>query len=206
MVTAYANFDAKLATSTEQASTAIWPSTLGGSTVTIKDSAGVSTQAIISYASPTQVNYRLPESVATGPATVSFTAGGVAVPGYLNIVSTYPGVFKASADNLAAAQVARLQSGKTVYSAVVASPIAIGPASELATLILYATGLNSATDVAVTIGGVTAQVTYAGPQGTYAGLDQINVLIPQSAAGKGKVDIVVTAAGKPSNPVNVVIQ
>ena len=206
LVTAYANFDAKLATSTEQASTANWPSTLGGATVTIKDSAGVSTPAVISYASPTQVNYRVPEGIATGLATVSFTAGGVTVPGYLNIVSTYPGVFKAGADNLAAAQVARIQSGKTVYSAVIAAPIAIGPASELATLILYATGLNSAKDVAVTIGGVPAQVTYAGPQGTYAGLDQINVLIPQSVAGKGKVDIVVTAAGKPSNPVYVVIQ
>ena len=206
LVTAYANFDAKLATSTDQASTANWPLTLGGATVTIKDAAGVSTQAAISYASPKQVNYRVPENAAIGLATVSFTAGGVTVPGNLNIVSNYPGVFKASADNLAAAQVARIQSGKTVYSSLSAAPIVVGPASELATLILYGTGINSAKDVAVTIGGEQAQVTYAGPQGTYPGLDQINVLIPQSAAGKGKVNVIVTAAGKPSNPVNVIIQ
>ncbi len=215
LVTAYANFDAKIAASTEQAATPNWPLTLGGATVTIKDAAGVSTQAAISYASPKQINYRIPENVATGIASVSFKAGGVTVPGYLNIVSTYPGVFKASADNLAAAQVARVQAGKTVYNAVVtasangnlaAAPIAVGPASEQATLILYGTGLNGAKDVAVTIGGVQGQVAYAGPQGTYPGLDQINVLIPQAVSGKGKVDVIVTAGGKPSNPVNVVVQ
>ena len=206
LVTAYANFDAKLATSTDQASTPNWPLTLGGATVTIKDAAGVSTQAAISYASPKQINYRVPENVATGIATVNFTAGGVTVPGYLNIVSTYPGVFKAGVDNLAAAQVARIQAGKTIYNAVAAAPIAVGPASEQATLILYGTGLNSAKDVTVTIGGMKAQVTFAGAQGTYLGLDQINVLLPQSLSGMGKVDVIVTAGGKPSNPVNVVVQ
>ena len=215
LVTAYANFDAKLATATDQASTPDWPLTLGGATVTIKDAAGVSTQAAISYASPKQINYRVHENAAVGIATVSFIAGGVTVPGYLNIVSNYPGIFKASADNLAAAQVARIQAGKTVYNSVVttspngtlaAAPIALGPASELATLILYGTGLNGAKDVTVTIGGMQAQVAYAGPQGTYPGLDQINVLLPQSVSGKGKVDVIVTAGGKLSNPVNVVIQ
>jgi uncharacterized protein (TIGR03437 family) len=49
-------------------------------------------------------------------------------------------------------------------------------------------------------------VAYAGPQGTYAGLDQINLSLPQSLTGKGKVDVVVTAAGKPSNPVHITIR
>jgi uncharacterized protein (TIGR03437 family) len=207
LVTAYANFDAKIATSTEQAATPDWPLTLGGATVTIKDAAGVSTQAAISYASPKQINYRVPENAAVGIATVSFSAGGATVPGYLNIVSTYPGLFKAGPDNLAAAQVARIQAGKTIYSTVAtAEPIAIGPASEQATLILYGTGLNAAKDVSVTIGGVQAQVAYAGPQGTYAGLDQIDVPIPQAVSGKGRVDVIVTAGGKPSNWVNVIVQ
>ncbi len=215
LVSAFANFDAKLATSTDQASTPNWPLTLGGATVTIRDAAGVSTQAAISYASPKQINYRIPDSVAPGVATVNITAGGVTVPGGINIMAAYPGIFKASIDNIAAAQVARVQAGKAVYApvvaatpagAIVAAPFAIGPAAEQATLILYGTGLNNAKDVTVTIGGMPAQLTYAGPQGTYSGLDQINVLLPQSLAGKGKVDIIVTAGGKPSNPVNVTIQ
>ena len=128
---------------------------------------------------------------------------------------TYPGIFKASIDNIAAAQVARVQAGKAVYApvvavtpagAIVAAPIAIGPTAEQATLILYGTGLNNAKDVTVTIGGMPAQLTYAGPQGTYSGLDQYNILIPASLAGKGKVDVIVKAGGKSSNPVNVVIQ
>jgi uncharacterized protein (TIGR03437 family) len=103
--------------------------------------------------------------------------------------------------------VARIQAGKTIYSTVAtAEPIAIGPASEQATLILYGTGLNAAKDVSVTIGGVQAQVAYAGPQGTYAGLDQIDVPIPQAVSGKGRVDVIVTAGGKPSNWVNVIVQ
>jgi uncharacterized protein (TIGR03437 family) len=53
---------------------------------------------------------------------------------------------------------------------------------------------------------VPAEVSYAGPQGSYAGLDQFNILIPDSVAGKGQVDIVVTAGGKASNPVNVTIE
>jgi uncharacterized protein (TIGR03437 family) len=215
LVTAYANFDAKLATSTALAADANWPLTLGGATVTVRDSAGASLPAAISYASPQQVNYRVPENAALGLATVSITAGGITVPGALNIVRTYPGLFKANLANLAAAQVARIQSGQAIYSSVAAlnadgsisaAPVSLGPAAEQATLVLYGTGLNGAKDVSATIGGVQAAVAYAGPQGTYPGLDQINLVIPPGLSGKGKVDVILTAGGKPSNPVNFVIQ
>lgn len=58
----------------------------------------------------------------------------------------------------------------------------------------------------VTIGGVNAQVLYAGPQMVFPGLDQINVVIPQSLAGKGNVPLVMTTASIPTNTVNVTIQ
>ncbi len=205
LTTAFSNFGAVLATTTEQATSADWPVSLGGTSVTVKDATGMSTQAAISYASPTQVNYRLPEGMASGLATATFTVGPKSFAGYLNIVPTYPSLFKANSENLAAAQVARIQAGKIVYDAV-ATPISIGLAAEQATLILYGTGLNSSKEVSVTIGGMKLQPAYAGTQGTYQGLDQINVTLPQSLAGKGKVDIIVTASGKPSNPVNVVFQ
>jgi uncharacterized protein (TIGR03437 family) len=72
-------------------------------------------------------------------------------------------------------------------------------------LILYGTGIGTAA-VTATIGGQIANVVYSGPQGTYPGLDQVNLLIPPSLAGKGQVNVVVTAANKPSNPVYIVIQ
>jgi uncharacterized protein (TIGR03437 family) len=151
------------------------------------------------------VNYRIPETVATGLATVRITAGGVTVPGAIHVVSTYPGLFRANAENAAVAQVARLRGGRVEYE-LVQGPVTLGPAGEQATLVLYGTGLNGAKEVTATVGGVAAPVAYAGPQGTYAGLDQINVTLPAGLAGRGKVDVVVTAGGKPSNPVNLVIR
>ena len=206
LVTAYAQFEAKLATSTEQATTANWPLTLGGTTVTVIDSTGAALPATISYASPKQVNYRVPPNAATGLATVRITAAGVTVPGAINLVPTYPGLFKTNLENQAAAQIARLIDGQVSYE-IVTGPITIGPAAQQTTLILYATGLTGGLqDVTATIAGLPIAVAYAGPQGTYAGLDQINLPLPASLIGKGKVDVIITAAGKPSNPVNLVIR
>jgi uncharacterized protein (TIGR03437 family) len=47
---------------------------------------------------------------------------------------------------------------------------------------------------------------YAGAQPQYAGLDQIDVLLPQSLAGKGDVVIQVTVDGQAANPGHVTIQ
>jgi uncharacterized protein (TIGR03437 family) len=88
----------------------------------------------------------------------------------------------------------------------VSSPISAGSASSPAYLTLFGSGLGGATSATATIGGVDAAVSYAGPQGVYPGLDQYNILIPPSLAGKGKVEVVVTAGGLPSNPVTVTIQ
>lgn len=98
-------FAAVLAASTASATDTNWPLTLGGATVTVTDSAGASLPAQISYASPTQVNYRVPVSAAAGIGKVVITAGGAPVSGTVNIVATYPGVFKQTADGLAAAQI-----------------------------------------------------------------------------------------------------
>ena len=202
LVTAFAQFEAKLATTTEAAPSPSWPSTLGGATVTVVDASGAALPAEISYASPKQVNYRVPPGAAIGLATVRHTAGGVTVMSALNIVPVYPSIFKQNVENLAAAQVARIRDGRTIYEPV-SGPIIIGPTAEQATLILYGTGLSSATAVTATIGGTSVPVAYARAQGTYPGLDQINIPLPANLARSGKVDIVVSAAQKPSNPVQV---
>jgi uncharacterized protein (TIGR03437 family) len=53
--------------------------------------------------------------------------------------------------------------------------------------------------VSVTINGQTYVPQYAGQQGGFAGLDQINVLLPQSLAGAGQVNVSVTVDGQVSN-------
>jgi uncharacterized protein (TIGR03437 family) len=53
---------------------------------------------------------------------------------------------------------------------------------------------------------VDSSVQYAGQQGYYVGLDQVNVLLPRTLAGKGLVDVVMTVDGKTANTVTVQIR
>jgi uncharacterized protein (TIGR03437 family) len=57
----------------------------------------------------------------------------------------------------------------------------------------------------VSIDGSNVPVTFAGPQGGFAGLDQANVELPSSLAGKGNVSIQLTANGIGANAVNITI-
>jgi uncharacterized protein (TIGR03437 family) len=200
---AFPLFFSVLSTSTDTATSADWPTTLAGTTISVKDSAGTTATARIFYASPTQLNFRMPTGLASGAATVTITAGASTITSKINIQPVYPSLFMLNGQALAAATVTRSHNG-AITTEQVTSPIALN--NDQVYLILYGSGLGAATTATATIGGVSATVTYAGPQGTYSGLDQYNILIPASLAGKGKVDVVVTAAGKPSNPVNITIQ
>ncbi|MBL8190599.1 MAG: YHYH protein [Acidobacteria bacterium] len=215
LMSAFPMFGAKLATSTAAANTPNWPTTLGGATITIRDAAGTNHSAPISYASPTQINYQVPELAATGLATVTITANGVSVPGALHITSTYPNLFQFNGEGLAAAQILRVRNGQQAYEniyqivngAVVPLPIDFGPATDELYLIVYGSGLGKTSPtVTAKIGGTDSFVLYAGSQGTFAGLDQYNLALPRSLAGKGKVEVAVTANGKTSNLVNITIK
>lgn len=61
--------------------------------------------------------------------------------------------------------------------------------------------------MAATIGGVGVPVTYAGAQGGYVGLDQVNVgPVPRALMGAGVVSVAVTVDGLAANPVQVAIR
>jgi uncharacterized protein (TIGR03437 family) len=60
--------------------------------------------------------------------------------------------------------------------------------------------------VTATLGGVAAQVTFAGPQGEFTGVDQINVRLSRSLAGRGEVDVVVKVAAQACNTVRVSVE
>ena len=186
--------------------------------MSITDSSGNKTAAPLLYISPKQVDFLVPANVATGAAQVSFTSGdGTHSAATIQIAPVAPGLFTANSSGLAAGS-ALLVSGATqtpenLYvvnssGAVVAAPVNIGTGSEQAFLILYGTGFRTAgiSGVTVTIGGVNAPVSFAGPQGGFAGLDQVDVVIPRSLAGKGNVTIQLTANGLAANPVNITIK
>jgi uncharacterized protein (TIGR03437 family) len=84
----------------------------------------------------------------------------------------------------------------------------MGAATDKVYLTLFGTGLLSAgtANVKVTMGGVNATVLYAGAQGSFTGLDQVNVLVAAALAGKGNVNVQLTAGGISANPVQITIQ
>ena len=216
LVSAFSLFGAQLATSTVGADSPNWPTTLGGATVSILDSAGMTHAAAINYASPSQVNYRVPEAAATGLATVTITAGGISIPGAINITAGYPAVFfQFNGEYTAAGYITRARNGQNTDEPIVQAspsgvitplPIDLGPETDQVYLILFGSGLGTsgtASTVSVNIGGVDTTPTYFGAQGTWTGLDQFNVPIPRTMIGKGKVDVILTVNGKPSNTINV---
>jgi uncharacterized protein (TIGR03437 family) len=195
----------------------IWPTTIGGTSVSIVDATGATTQAPLLYVSSTEVNYQIPDDVGLGAATVTLTAGdGTTKSGPINVVSYAPGLFTVNSAGLSASFAdcvaangaqTTIATSQVVNGALVAVPLNL-KACQQTILELWATGLDEAeaSMVQATIGGLDATVLYAGPQGVYPGVDQINVVIPQSLAGAGKVPIVVSAGGVTSNTVNVTFQ
>ena len=90
---------------------------------------------------------------------------------------------------------------------VVAKPIELGPSDEQIYPEIYATGLRNAKNVSATIGGQSVPVLFSGAAPEFPGEDQVNVgPLPRSLAGKGSVNIVVTADGIRANTVTVMIQ
>ena len=205
LVSAFSLFNTTLATATAAADSVNWPTTLGGATVTVTDSAGVMRQAGIFYASPYQINYRLPPGTATGFGTVTIAANGSQSSSNINVAPVYPNLFTQTSEGVAAGYVVRLSSGQ-VSTESIASPIDLGPAGDQVYLILAATGLGSTTSATATMGGVDSQVEYAGSGGAWPGLDQVNILIPRSLARNGKVEVAIRAGDKISNPVYVTIR
>ena len=72
---------------------------------------------------------------------------------------------------------------------------------------LYGSGLgHDISRVSVQVGGVAVPVTYVGPQGTYPGMDQLNISLPAVLAGKGDVAVNVTVDGQSANEVSLKIR
>ncbi|MGH9839447.1 MAG: SBBP repeat-containing protein [Blastocatellia bacterium] len=191
--------------------------------VVVRDSAGTERDAAVLFSGFGQVNFLIPTGTADGDATVKVTSGGAAIAtGKIQIASVAPGVFTANANGrgVAAAVVQRVRAdGSQAFEMLarfdqsqnrwVATPIDLGPESDQVFIALFGTGWrfrSSESAVRVTIGGVEVPLLYAGLQPTLTGVDQINVRLPRSLAGKGEVDVVVTVDGKMANTANVNIK
>ncbi|HEY3836664.1 MAG TPA: hypothetical protein VGL72_08830 [Bryobacteraceae bacterium] len=193
---------------------AAYGSNLGSTTaINVTDSQGTTQPATVNVATPNQVNFYIPDTAAPGIATVTIgqQSGGVLIdkvaPGLYSADSTGSGVAAAGAaiystsGNITPQNVATCSA-----SGCVAVPLDFGGPGDQLIITLYGTGLrgfSTMAHVSASVGGAMAQVLYTGPQGQFAGLDQVNVVVPASLAGVGEVPVILRVDGQTANVVTI---
>jgi uncharacterized protein (TIGR03437 family) len=195
-------------TPTLQSLSAPLPLTLNQTSISVTV-AGKTTTPAIYYTSPTQIAAVLPSTTPVGSGTITVTYNGTASsPATIQVTKSAFGI-----DTLYGAGSGGIVA--TVGSSVI---VPTASASSGQTITVWGTGLGADTanddrtyplkqdnlnDAQVYIGGVSANVTYAG-RSQYPGVDQIDVVVP-SVSGCG-ISVVVVANGLASNfgtlPVN----
>jgi uncharacterized protein (TIGR03437 family) len=216
-------FGLGLATRVDTAISLPLPVSLSGTRVVVSDSAGVDRIAPLFFVAPLQVNYQVPPGTASGPATIIVTSGdGIISIGAAQVATVAPSLFSANSNGKDAAAgfalrvradgsrenapIARFDSAQNRF---VTTPIDLGPSTDQVFLVLFGTGFrfrSSLAGVTATIGGVGAEVLFAGNQGGFVGLDQANIRIPRSLIGRGEVDVALNVDGKPTNVLKVNIK
>ena len=212
-------FGDSLAPVEAQAAALPLPVSLAGVSLRVTDSAGANALAPLFYAGPRQINFQTPRGLRAGPIVLDLLRNGaVTASGRAQLDPVAPGLFTAAQNGrgAAAAVAIRVSQGGNVTSsltfqcsapgACLPDPIDLGPTGDRTYLTLYGTGLRGNTDltrVTVSVAGERAQVLYAGPQPEYAGLDQVNILVPDSLRGAGTVELTLNVAGKDANVVQV---
>ena len=186
---------------------------VSGSTTTV--SVGSQAAAVITQDSvPAQLAVQLPFNLATGPTTLTVTAGGqTSAPANLTIAAYAPALDTANGSGTGLGLFISLAG--TQYSTT--NPITPG-----ATVTALATGLgavnpavaagavpsgvtNTVAPVTATVGGEAATVAFAGEvPSVYDGIYQVNITIPKDASVCG-TNVVLTVGGISSPPVTAPI-
>jgi uncharacterized protein (TIGR03437 family) len=170
-----------------------------------------------------QANLQIPwESAGQTQASVVATVEGlVSVQQSATIAPFAPGIFTLN----------MLGSGQGAVEVAPTAQIAgaagagSGPVSRGAYIAIFCTGLGAVTNQpatgaaaassplsitttlpVVTVGGVAAQVTYSGLAPGFAGLYQVNAIVPASVAPGGSVNLFLSIGGVQSNTVTIAVQ
>jgi uncharacterized protein (TIGR03437 family) len=199
------SYGSNLAAAVVQAPPAAAPTNLGGVTITVTDANGAVLPAGLFYVSPNQVNWLVPSGAAAGVATVTLVNGSATFTGTAVISSTAPGLYTANqtGQGPAAAQIVTGQKYSNTFQCGLFSSCTLTPIDVTAQpyLVLYGTGIRGSaqSNVSVKIGNIAAPVLYAGAQGGYPGLDQVDVSLPSSLKGRGQLVVTVTVNGQAAN-------
>jgi uncharacterized protein (TIGR03437 family) len=204
-----------ITTQTERAAGPSLPTTLAGLCVTVKDSAGISRQAELYSASPTQVVYIMPKDTAPGIATVTI---GTTHSGGALISPVAPALFTTDSIDGATALATAVRtdaSGKQILESVyqgppfVPVPLDLGTPSDTLFITFQATGIrgsSSSENMVMDIGGIPLSVESMGQASTEPGKDYVKVKIPHSLIGSGLLQATLTVDGFTSNTVMIAIK
>jgi uncharacterized protein (TIGR03437 family) len=185
----------------------------GGSRVMVED-----VEAEVFFVAAGQINFVLPAGTAPGVARVS-VVGPDGVRTHSTTVSvraSAPAVFSANGSGQGAVAAFAFRVGSNGVRADVPVFRCSGPllcvlqGVELEDgtvyLSIYGTGVRRARKVAVKIDQEAVPVVYAGPQGEFAGLDQVNVRLDRSVRTRGERNLTVFADGAASNVVRILLR
>jgi uncharacterized protein (TIGR03437 family) len=216
-------FGLAVADSTRIADTLPLPTRLDGVEIKVRGANAVERTAPLFFISPGQIGFQVPAGTVLGNATVfAYFNDAAATSSAVRIAPVAPGLFAANANGqgVAAALVLRLRAdGTQSYEPVaqfdqalnkfVPVPIDLGAETDQLVLVLFGTGVRNRSAlgaVSAKLGDVDAAVTFAGAQGSFAGLDQINVVLPRSLKGRGEVTLNLTVDAQAANAVTVAIK
>jgi trimeric autotransporter adhesin len=176
----------------------------------------------LQFTKGSQINAVLPYNIPvnTVQQLVVEHASLLTIPIKLNVATAQPAIFTTT-------QSGSGQGAITVYRGVDQQPVAdtSNPAGAGDTIIIYCTGLgavtpavpagsmtpadhltNTVNPASVTIGGLNAPVNFAGLTPGYAGLYQINAVVPKGVVPGDAVPVTATVAGQTSAPVTIAIR
>jgi uncharacterized protein (TIGR03437 family) len=145
--------------------------------------------------STAQINFVVPDSVATGTAVVSVRAGNREIArGQTTITTSGPGLFVIAADPSQPGAV--LNQDNSVNGTAARAPRG-------SIIQIFATGYSTGS-VQVLAGGAPADVLYSGAVQQYPGLWQINARLPDGLTGQ--IPLYVISGTVPSNAVTLWIE
>ena len=191
---------------------------LGGVSVQVADANGKSRPAPLLFVSPSQVSLVLPGDMPTGPATLALSNSTGLTVAPVSVTRVAPGLFTANGTGLGppAAQTVRVHADGSVDSPQDLAtfdasqnlwtpvPIDLSAAADTVYLVLYGTGIRHSSSVPnCSIAGQNIRASFAGAQGAFAGLDQVNVPLPSTLQGTGTTTLTLNVDGVASNPVTV---
>ncbi len=213
-------FGTDMAATTQTASSIPLPTTLANTSVRIKDSAGVERPAPLFFVSPTQINFLIPSGVSNGASVFTVVKSDATTPsGVAQITAVAPAMFAANANGqgIAAGVVLRVKAnGARSFEPIaqfdqaqnkfIAIPLDFGSQNDELFLVLFGTGirfLSNQSAASIKIGGLDLPVIYAGQQGEFAGLDQVNVKLTRELIARGEINVELKVDGQTANTVSI---